>query len=185
MEGEHRPGHFDGVATVVAKLFAAIRPDSAFFGRKDAQQLAVIRTMARDLSFPIDIVGMPLVREHDGLALSSRNVRLGDARPRALAISSGLMEAADTYESGCRSVPELIDVVRSHIEAAGATPEYITVADAATAGPMDALAGTQVLAVAASFGGVRLIDNLTIDGDIHSVDRGTRLTRPSILYGGP
>jgi len=184
MEGEHRPGHFDGVATVVAKLFAATQPDSAFFGRKDAQQLAVIRTMARDLSFPIDVIGLPLVREHDGLALSSRNVRLGDARSEALSISRGLMEAADVYEAGCRSVPELTDTVRSHIEAAGATPEYVTVADAATADPMEALAGTQVLAVAASFGGVRLIDNLTIDGDTHSVDRGTRLTRPSILYGG-
>ena len=184
MEGEYRPGHFDGVATVVAKLFAAIQPDSAYFGRKDAQQLAVIRTMARDLSFPIEVAGMPLVREHDGLALSSRNVRLGDARHHALAISRGLMEAADIYEAGCRSVPELTDVVRSHIEAVGVAPEYVTVADAATADPMDALAGTQVLAVAASFGGVRLIDNLTIDGETHSVDRGTRLTRPSILYGG-
>ena len=124
------------------------------------------------------------VREHDGLALSSRNVRLGDARSEALAISRGLMEAADVYEAGCRSVPELIDAVRSHIEAVGIAPEYVTMADAATSDPMEAMAGAQVLAVAASFGGVRLIDNLTIDGDTHSVDRGTRLTRPSILYGG-
>jgi pantoate--beta-alanine ligase len=142
--------------------------------------------MARDLSFPVDVVGMPLVREHDGLALSSRNVRLvGDARRSALAISRGLMAAANRYDEGCRSVDELTGMVYSHIEQAGSMCEYVAVADAATADPMHEMAGTQVLAVAASFDGVRLIDNVTIHGDTRSVDRGTRLTQPSILYGGP
>ncbi|MGA7271627.1 MAG: pantoate--beta-alanine ligase, partial [Acidimicrobiia bacterium] len=106
MEGAFRPGHFDGVATVVTKLFASLRPDVAFFGRKDHQQLILIERMAADLSMPVEIVGCQIIREPDGLALSSRNVLLGD-RPAALSISRGLFAAADAVEAGARSAVEL------------------------------------------------------------------------------
>lgn len=185
MEGEHRPGHFRGVATVVAKLFAGTRPDRAYFGRKDAQQLAVITTMGRDLSFPVQVLGMPIIRESDGLALSSRNVRLAPAdRAIARSLSQGLFGAADRYDDGCRSRQELADAVADAVADAGADLEYVELADAATADPMGALAGIQFLAAAARVGGVRLIDNITIDNHAGGVDRGTRLDRPSILYGG-
>lgn len=186
MEGVHRPGHFRGVATVVAKLFAGLRPDRAYFGRKDAQQLAVITTMARDLSFPVAVESGPIVREPDGLALSSRNVRLGSGDRRAArSLSSGLLAAADRYDEGCRSTAELVETVIAELGSEGAVPEYVAVADAATAEPMGRLAGSQFLAVAARVGSVRLIDNITIHNDTAVVDRGTRLEAPSILYGGP
>lgn len=186
MEGAHRPGHFRGVATVVAKLLAGLHPDRAYFGRKDAQQLAVVTTMARDLSFPTDIVGRPIVREADGLALSSRNVRLdAEARSVARSLSSGLFAAADAYDEGCRSAHELTAIVSDTVGESGAMLEYATLADAATADPMDRVVGRQFLAVAARVGDVRLIDNVTIDSDGAIVDRGTRLGGPSILYGGP
>lgn len=186
MEGVHRPGHFRGVATVVGKLFAGIRPDVAYFGHKDAQQLAVVRTMTRDLAFPVTIVGGSIVREHDGLALSSRNVRLGpDDREPALTLSHGLFAAADRYDAGERSTAALIDAVAEHTATPDVTLEYAAVADATSAEPTDVLTGTQFLAVAATVGGVRLIDNITIDNDRATVDRGTRLDHPSILYGGP
>lgn len=185
MEGAHRPGHFRGVATVVAKLFAGLRPDQAYFGRKDAQQLAVVGTMARDLSFPVDVVGVPIVREHDGLALSSRNVRLtSEDRVSACTLSAGLFAAADLYDDGCRSAAELIEAVTGAVDGSGAELEYVTLADAATAAPVRRLAGRQFLAVAARVGAVRLIDNITIDFDSGDVDRGSRLEGPSILYGG-
>ena len=186
MEGVHRPGHFRGVATVVGKLFAGLRPDHAYFGRKDAQQLAVIETMARDLAFPVAVIGGPIVREHDGLALSSRNVRLtDDQRPAALTLSSGLFAAADRYEAGERSTAALIAAVAEHTTVPGVSLEYATVADATSAEPMQAFDGLQFLAVAARVGDVRLIDNITIDNDRATIDRGTRLDHPSILYGGP
>lgn len=185
MEGAHRPGHFRGVATIVAKLFAGLRPDLAFFGRKDAQQLAVVAAMARDLSFPVEVVGLPVVREADGLALSSRNVRLADdRRSDALALSRGLFAAADRYEAGSRSGRELIDAVASAVAASGADLEYVALADTSTAVTTPEVAGRQFLAVAARVGDVRLIDNVTIDSETGRVDRGARLDAPSILYGG-
>ena len=185
MEGHHRPDHFDGVATVVTKLFAGIHPDFAYFGRKDAQQLAVVESLARDLSFPTRIVGMPVVRETDGLALSSRNVRLvGEDRARAAAISAALMDAADAYDQGDRDLDAIKARVGDAISAYGIDVEYVELADAATARVATEFAGDQFLAVAAKVGAVRLIDNVWIDGEAKRVDRGTRLGEPSILYGG-
>lgn len=181
MEGAHRPGHFDGVATVVAKLFAGIRPATAVFGRKDAQQLAVVRRMALDLSFPIEIVGAPTVRESDGLALSSRNVFLDGAdRVVALGLSRGLFAAAAAVVDGERDAAVLEGLVRDAVEEAGADLEYATLADALAAAPIDRLDREAFLAVAARVGAVRLIDNVVLWPD-GGVDTGLVLDGPSIL----
>jgi pantoate--beta-alanine ligase len=186
MEGSARPGHFAGVATVVAKLFAGVQPHSAYFGRKDAQQLAVVSTMAADLSFPVAVTGLPVVRETDGLALSSRNVRLdGVSRERARALSQGLMGAADAFEAGEASVSTLKDIAAERMDSHdGVDVEYIELADARTASISSTLAGVQFLATAARVGDVRLIDNVTFDSSTRTADRGVRLAHPSILYGG-
>jgi pantoate--beta-alanine ligase len=172
MEGAHRPGHFAGVATVVAKLFAGIGPAVAVFGRKDAQQVAVVRRMTFDLSFPIEIVAAPTVREHDGLAMSSRNVFLSaDDRHSALSISSGLFDAAAAVEAGERSAAALEEIVRRHLAGAGIEPEYVTLADAVDAVPVDVLERESFLALAARVGPVRLIDNVFLWPD-GSTDTG-------------
>ncbi|MDX1469812.1 MAG: pantoate--beta-alanine ligase, partial [Acidimicrobiia bacterium] len=180
MEGRHRPGHFVGVATVVAKLFAGLRPDVAVFGRKDAQQLAVLRAMVNDLRFPIEIVEAPVVREPDGLALSSRNVRLSpEARERALAISRGLFQAAEQVDAGERSADRLEATVMRSIRGLGV--DYVKLASQATMKPIPELDRDAVLAVAASVGGIRLIDNIAFDvaeGD-PIPDRGVLLDEPS------
>lgn len=184
MEGSHRPGHFDGVATVVTKLFAGLAPQLAFFGRKDAQQLAVVRTLVEDLRFPLEVVGCPTVREVDGLALSSRNVFLSETdRARALGLSRGLFAAAELVEAGERSAAALEDAVRS------ASPEvffeYVELASQDRAERLDHLDRPAFLAVAARIGAVRLIDNLAIDleaGGEPRPDRGEWLTLPSVLY---
>ncbi|GMQ98383.1 MAG: pantoate--beta-alanine ligase [Acidimicrobiia bacterium] len=186
MEGENRPGHFDGVATVVAKLFSGLQPDVAFFGRKDAQQLAVVTTMARDLSMPVEVIGLPTVREADGLALSSRNTRL-DERSRTLAsrISRALFAAGALFADGERMSAALKGSVRSVLDIEPEiSVDYIEVADADTARPIDNVEYDAFLAVAARIGGVRLIDNVFLDGRTGMVDTGTKLERPSILYGG-
>lgn len=186
MEGVARPGHFAGVATVVAKLFAGIQPDAAYFGRKDAQQLAVVTTMARDLSMPVDVIGMPIVREEDGLALSSRNVRLDSgSRRTATSLSRGLFRAGDLFEAGERSAAGLLTAVREELAAGGVdSVEYIEIADVTSAAVADRLEGMQFIATAARVGDVRLIDNVTLDSSSSTADRGIRLTQPSILYGG-
>jgi pantoate--beta-alanine ligase len=189
MEGAQRPGHFDGVATVVAKLFAGVQPDLAYFGRKDAQQLAVVRAMARDLSYPVGIRGMPIVREADGLALSSRNVFLDPSnREAALSLSRGLMDAADAVEAGERDVAVLVElVIQSMTDAAGVEPEYAAVADQDHVVFRKVLDRPSFLAVAARVGEIRLIDNVHLDvagnGTIIP-DRGLHLQTPSVLYGG-
>jgi pantoate--beta-alanine ligase len=181
MEGAHRSGHFDGVATVVAKLFAGIRPAFAIFGRKDAQQLAVVRRMASDLSFPVEVVGSPTVRETDGLALSSRNVFLGDDdRVAALGLSGGLFAAAEEFGAGERSGAVLEGLVREAVTGAGAELEYATLADAFTAEPIDTVDREAFLAVAARVGAVRLIDNVVLWPD-GGTDTGVVLADDSIL----
>lgn len=186
MEGRARPGHFRGVATVVTKLFAGIQPDKAYFGRKDAQQLSVVTTMASDLSFPVEIRGLPIIRETDGLALSSRNVRIEDQRrPSALALSRSLFAAADLFESGERSTGALLEAARREF---GSDPvvdvEYIDAAKVADASIIDEIKEMVFIAVAARVGNVRLIDNVTLDPVAGRADRGVRLGGSSILYGG-
>ncbi len=184
MEGARRPGHFEGVATVVAKLFAGIQPDVAYFGRKDAQQVAVVSTMARDLSFPVRIEAGSTVREADGLALSSRNVFLSAAeRKRALAISAGLFAAADLVDAGEVDAGAIESACRERL--GGIDLEYVQLADQASAQPLEVLDRPGFLAVAASVGATRLIDNIAIDpiGSRWMADRGERLQKPSMLYG--
>jgi pantoate--beta-alanine ligase len=182
MEGAHRRGHFDGVAMVVAKLLAGLRPDVAYFGRKDAQQLAVVRRLVRDLSFPTDIVGVPIVREHDGLALSSRNVRLaGGDRASALSLFAGLRRAATLFDGGERDSAALEEAAAEPI-AAAADLDYSMVADAADLVRPARVDGDAFLAVAATVGGVRLIDNCHFVGGTSEL--GTCLDRPSTLYQG-
>ena len=184
MEGRFRPGHFGGVATVVAKLFAGVKPDVSMFGNKDAQQLAVVRTMTRDLRFPVHVVGMPTVREEDGLALSSRNTHLGpDDRPAAGALSAALYAVADAFDSGTRDATALISAASSVFSGYhGVDVEYIELADAHTAQPVASVNADSFLAVAARVGGVRLIDNISFDHATGTVERGTVLDRASILY---
>lgn len=182
MEGKYRPSHFVGVATVVAKLFAGLQPDVALFGKKDAQQIAVLKGMVRDLRFPVEIVAAPLVREPDGLALSSRNVRLSPMeREYALAISRGLFQAAEQIDAGETRGERLERTVTRSISRLEA--DYVELVAADTMEPIEVLDQPAVLAVAASVGEVRLIDNLSIefvDGTPRP-DRGLILEEPSRL----
>ncbi len=183
MEGPRRPGHFEGVALVVTKLLAGLGAQRAYFGRKDAQQLAMIRRMARDLRFPIEIVGCPTIRESDGLALSSRNILMSaQEREAALDISRGLWAAALAAEGGERSAEGLCrEVTASRDRVAW---EYVELADQDDASLLDTLDRPSFLAAAASVGKVRLIDNLFFDtsGGHLAVDRGIVLESPSLLY---
>jgi pantoate--beta-alanine ligase len=161
LEGESRgPGHFRGVATVVAKLFNIVQPMVAYFGQKDAQQALVIRRMVRDLDFPVRIEVCPTIREPDGLAMSSRNVRLSpQARTQALALRRGLDAAVSVIAGGERNAARVETRARAAMEELGVEPEYFAVVSADTLGPMRTLTGDILLAVAANVGGVRLIDN--------------------------
>ncbi|HOF40354.1 MAG TPA: pantoate--beta-alanine ligase [Candidatus Hydrogenedentes bacterium] len=157
--GGSRPHFFRGVATVVAKLFNAVRPHRAYFGQKDAQQAAVIRRMVRDLDMGIEIVEMPVIREPDGLAMSSRNKYLNpEERQRALALSRGLSLARELLQSGERDPQIIIETVRSAMSAVDI--DYIELADAGEITPLDRVRGTILLAVAARVGDTRLIDNI-------------------------
>ena len=186
MEGAIRPGHFDGVATVVAKLFAGVAPDVAYFGRKDAQQLVTVRRMTADLSFPIRVVGSPIVRESDGLALSSRNTYLDPAqRIAARALSTGVLAAAAAVRRGERSGGILEEIAARPVDAEpGIDLDYAMLADQETAAPLGALDRPAFLAVAARVGRTRLLDNVHIDPDGGEwvPDEGIRLAETSILY---
>ncbi len=162
--GASRPGHFRGVCTVVAKLFNICMPDRAYFGEKDAQQLAVIRKMVRDLDFPVEIVPCPTVRESDGLALSSRNVRLSPKeRGQAPALYRALSTALTLVENGERDAGRLKEEIRAVLgEAELGNIDYVEIVDADELAPVDVLAGPCLIALAVWFGDTRLIDNIAV-----------------------
>jgi pantoate--beta-alanine ligase len=161
LEGRMRPGHFEGVTTVVTKLLAAAVPDVAVFGQKDYQQLAVVRRMVADLDLGVEIVATPTVREPDGLALSSRNVRLSaDDRAAAVVIPDALRAAATAYAAGERDAERLRGLVLGRVEREPrAMVEYVAVVDADTLAPLAIIERPAVIVSAVWFGGVRLIDN--------------------------
>lgn len=179
--GAARPGHFDGVTTVVLKLFGIVRPDVAVFGEKDFQQLATLKAMARDLDLDVEIVGAPILREPDGLAMSSRNVYLSDEdRVRARSLSRGLFAARRLHEGGERDGARLLDAVRNELTAAGVEPEYLALRGADDLRPIsndsvsndrvsndrsasDQVEGATVILVAARVGQTRLIDNVILN----------------------
>ncbi len=167
LEGSVRPTHFDGVATVVAKLFSMLGPGRAYFGEKDYQQLVVIRRMAADLSLPVEVVGCTTFRESDGLAMSSRNVYLtADERPAATVLWRSLQAGRDAIAEGSRD-PDEVEAVMAAVLAAEpkASPDYAAAVDAATLARPDVLGGELRLLVAARVGQARLIDNLGLDCD--------------------
>jgi len=164
LEGAQRPGHFRGVATVVAKLFNGVQPAKAYFGQKDAQQVAVIRQMTRDLNFPIEIVVCPTVREPDGLAMSSRNAYLGpEQRQAATVLYRALNAAKDTYEAGERDAEKLRALMRATIAAEPlAKMQYVSCADYDTLEELDQVTGKALLSMAVFVGKTRLIDNFVL-----------------------
>ncbi len=164
LEGASRPGHFHGVTTVVAKLFGAMQPDVAVFGQKDFQQLAIIRQMVLDLDMDIEIIGLPTIREADGLAISSRNQRLSlDDRRAAVCVAQALRIAVAAVEAGERNVERLVKLAGDRI---GAEPrarlEYVHVVDPLTLDPVEEVSQPAVIVAAIWFGDVRLIDNLSL-----------------------
>jgi pantoate--beta-alanine ligase len=162
-EGEARPGHFDGVATVVAKLLLSVRPDFALFGEKDFQQLAVIRRMASDLNIPVEIVGVPTVRDPDGLALSSRNALLSpDERQRAVALPKALRAAQEAIRSGSAIAAALQKAKQALVDAGFLRIDYVALVDAVTLEPIASPQGEMRLIAAAVMGTTRLIDNLAV-----------------------
>jgi len=161
LEGESRPGHFRGVCTVVAKLFNLLAPDAAVFGEKDFQQLAIVRRMVRDLNFKVDIIGVPTVREDDGLAYSSRNEYLNlEERKQATVLRKALLAAANAME---KSANDIVALVRKLINQAPlAQIDYVELVDAETLRPVEMAGPNSVLVVAVFFGKTRLIDNIRL-----------------------
>jgi len=161
--GRFRPGHFRGVATVVAKLFNIVQPDLAFFGQKDFQQTVVIRRMARDLNLPVDVVVVPTIREADGLALSSRNAYLDDkARRRSLCLSEGLLTAKAAFDGGEREAARLLEIARGLMGDVDSI-QYLELVDTQNLEPIQGtLDRTAALCVAAFAGTTRLIDNVVL-----------------------
>jgi pantoate--beta-alanine ligase len=162
--GRSRPGHFQGVCTVVAKLFNILAPDIAVFGEKDFQQLVIVRRMVRDLNFPVQIIGVPTVREEDGLALSSRNQYLSvDERKQAPLLRRALLQAAELVARGEKSAAQVVQGTRTTLEQAPlARVDYIEVADANNLQPVEQITSGAVLALAVFFGKTRLIDNIRL-----------------------
>jgi pantoate--beta-alanine ligase len=161
LEGAARPGHFDGVATVVAILFDLVGADRAYFGQKDAQQVMVIRQMARDLAIPTEVIACPTVREPDGLALSSRNVHLSaEERAAVPVLRRALLAARNGWEAGERSADALRETMRTELAREPlADVDYVSVADGATLTELDKVDGPALLSLAVRFGTTRLIDN--------------------------
>ena len=164
LEGAHRPGHFRGVTTVVARLFRIVRPDRAYFGHKDAQQLRVIRRLTRDLALAVEVVGLPTVREPDGLALSSRNVYLSpEERAHALVLSRALRAAQASVAAGERNAARLRAAAEALIrDEPGVTLDYASVADEETLEELTALDRPALMLLAARVGATRLIDNAAL-----------------------
>jgi len=165
LDGRSRPGHFQGVTTIVAKLFHIIEPVVAFFGQKDAAQLAVIRRMVRDLNFPVEIVACPIVRESDGLAMSSRNAYLNrEERARALVLPRSLQEARQRFQAGERIAAKLISAGK---EILAREPQvrldYLEIVDPDTLEPVERISQETLVAVAAYVGSTRLIDNIVLE----------------------
>ena len=162
--GAARPGHFRGVCTVVAKLFNLLAPTAAVFGEKDYQQLTIIRRMVRDLNFPIEIIGVPTVREADGLALSSRNQYLNtDERAQATVLYRAMTRVKELADRGQKSVRELIDLAKGVIASANSLRvDYISIVDADNLQPLETLRPNAVIALAVFIGRTRLIDNLRL-----------------------
>lgn len=166
LEGASRPGHFRGVATVVTILFNAVRPDLAYFGQKDAQQVAVIKRLTADLGFETEIVVVPTVREESGLALSSRNRILTDEeREKASVIYRSLRDAKVAFKKGERNAASLIEIVQNGVSVEPlATVDYVSVVDSKTLEPIEKVGETETLiAAAVRFGSVRLIDNVVLN----------------------
>ena len=164
LEGAVRPGHFRGVTTVVAKLFNAVQPDNAYFGQKDAQQAAVIRQMTRDLSYPIEIVVCPIVREPDGLAMSSRNVYLDpEQRKAATVLYRSLSAAKEAYEDGVRDGETLRRIMKDVLASEPlAQMQYVSCADYDTLEELKIVSGKALLSMAVLIGKTRLIDNIVL-----------------------
>jgi pantoate--beta-alanine ligase len=160
--GKSRPGHFDGVVTVISKLFHIIQPTRAYFGKKDAQQLAVIEALTKDFNFPVQIVPVDIVREEDGLAKSSRNVNLSfEDRNQAPILYKSLMEAKAAIEAGEKSPKNIIELVRNILYTAErSTIDYVEVLSYPELKPIENLTGSFIIALAVKFAQVRLIDNL-------------------------
>jgi pantoate--beta-alanine ligase len=165
LDGRSRPGHFRGVTTIVAKLFHILEPDSAFFGQKDAAQLAVIRRMVRDLNFPVEIVACPIVREPDGLAMSSRNAYLNrEERIRALVLQRSLQKARQQLQAGERSSAKLISAAKEVIASEPQVVlDYFEIVDPDTLDSVERISQKTLVAVAAYVGSTRLIDNLVLN----------------------
>jgi pantoate--beta-alanine ligase len=160
------PGHFAGVATVVTKLFNMVAPDVAYFGQKDAQQALIVRKLARDLDIPVRIEVCPIVRDPDGLALSSRNAYLsGDERERALALSRALRAAERAVAGGASEAGAVLAAARAELDEAGIEPEYLELRSTQDLSEVERVNGATLLAVAARVGRARLIDNAVLGGD--------------------
>ncbi|HQU37855.1 MAG TPA: pantoate--beta-alanine ligase, partial [Anaerolineales bacterium] len=164
LEGAMRPGHFKGVTTVVAKLFNAVQPHKTYFGQKDAQQVAVIRRMVRDLNFPIEIVVCPTTREPDGLAMSSRNVYLdADQRKAATILFRALSAAKELYEAGERDAEKVRGKMKEVLTGEPlAEPQYVSCADYDSLEELDVIRGKTLLSMAVFIGKTRLIDNFVL-----------------------
>ena len=163
--GKTRPIHFRGVCTVVAKLFNIVTPDKAFFGQKDAQQLAIIRRMVRDMSYRIEIVGCPIIREEDGLAKSSRNTYLNDQeRKAALILSKSIFLGQKMVEDGERDANKVVDAMVANINTEPmAKIDYVSAVDGVTMMPVDKIEGCVLVAMAVNIGKTRLIDNFIVE----------------------
>jgi pantoate--beta-alanine ligase len=178
LEGAHRGrAHFDGVATIVTKLFTIVAPEVAYFGEKDAQQTLIVKRLVRDLNLPLEIEVCPTVREPDGLAMSSRNLRLSpDERRRAAALSRSLAAARERVAAGETDVPTILAVAHAELEEQAVQTDYFQIVDPATLEPIESIDGPALALVAGRVGPVRLIDNQTLSP-------GPTSSRPPIAAG--